>query len=70
MRILTVVEKTETGYCAYSPDIPGCVATGATREEVERTMREAISFHLEGLRADGYEVPEPTSYATYVEVAA
>jgi predicted RNase H-like HicB family nuclease len=43
---------------------------GATREEVERTMREAISFHLEGLRADGYEVPEPTSYATYVEVAA
>ena len=70
MRILTVVEKTETGYSAYSPDIPGCVATGATREEVERTMREAISFHLEGLRADGYEVPEPTSYATYVEVAA
>jgi predicted RNase H-like HicB family nuclease len=43
---------------------------GATREEVERTMREAISSHLEGLRADGYEVPEPTSYATYVEVAA
>jgi predicted RNase H-like HicB family nuclease len=70
MRILIVVEKTETGYSAYSPDIPGCVATGATREEVERTMREAISFHLEGLRADGYQVPEPTSYATYVEVAA
>jgi predicted RNase H-like HicB family nuclease len=70
MKILIVVEKTDTGYSAYSPDIPGCVAAGATREEVERTMREAVSFHLEGLRADGYQVPEPTSYATYVEVAA
>jgi predicted RNase H-like HicB family nuclease len=70
MKILIVVENTDTGYSAYSPDIPGCIATGATREEVERTMREAISFHLEGLRADGYQVPEPTSYATYVEVAA
>jgi len=70
MKVLIVVEKTETGYSAYSPDIPGCVATGTTREELERTMREAISFHLEGLRAEGYEVPEPTSYAVYVEVAA
>ena len=70
MRILIIVEKTDTGYSAYSPDVPGCVATGATREEVEQTMRGAISFHLEGLRAEGYEVPEPSSYATYVEVAA
>jgi predicted RNase H-like HicB family nuclease len=70
MKVLIIVEKADTGYSAYSPDIPGCVATGATREEVERTMHEAISFHLEGLRAEGYEVPEPTSYATYVEVAA
>ena len=70
MKILIVVEKTDTGYSAYSPDVPGCGATGATREEVEGTMREAISFHLDGLRAEGYEVPEPSSYATYVEVAA
>jgi predicted RNase H-like HicB family nuclease len=70
MRILIIVEKTDTGYSAYSPDVPGCVATGATREEVEQTMRGAISFHLEGLRAEGYAVPEPSSYATYVEVAA
>ena len=70
MKILIVVEKTDTGYSAYSPDVPGCAATGATREEVERTMREAIAFHLDGLRAEGYEVPEPSSYATYVEVAA
>lgn len=51
MKVLIVIEKTETGYSAYSPDIPGCVATA--REELERTMREAISFHLEGLRAEG-----------------
>ncbi|MFQ5848684.1 MAG: type II toxin-antitoxin system HicB family antitoxin [Candidatus Methylomirabilales bacterium] len=70
MKVEIVVEKTDTGYSAYSSDIPGCAATGATREEVERTMCEAISFHLEGLRAEGIEVPEPGSYATYVEVAA
>lgn len=69
-KFLIVVEKTATGYSAYSPDLEGCVATGGTREEVERTMREAIRFHLEGLREDGYEVPEPHSYATYVEVAS
>jgi predicted RNase H-like HicB family nuclease len=70
MRILIVVEETETGYSAYSPDVPGCVATGATREEVEATMQGAIAFHLEGLRAEGHEVPEPRSYAVYVEVPA
>ena len=70
MKILIVVEKTKTGYSAYSPDLEGCIATGATREEVENTMREAIAFHLEGMKADGYPVPEPHSYATYVEVAA
>lgn len=48
----------------------GCVATGATREEVEREMREAIAFHLEGLRADGAEFPEPNTYATYCDIAA
>ena len=70
MKILIVVEKTETGYSAYSPDLEGCAATGPTREAVEREIRDALAFHLEGLRVRGYEVPEPQSYATYVEVAA
>jgi predicted RNase H-like HicB family nuclease len=70
MRLLIVVEATTTGYSAYAPDVPGCVATGATREAVERTMREAIELHLEGLRADGVTVPEPHAYATVVDVAA
>ena len=70
MRLLIVVEETATGYSAYPPDVPGCVATGATREEVEGTMREAIIFHFDGLRADGEDVPEPRSYAIYVDVAA
>ncbi|GIW41306.1 MAG: HicB family protein [Candidatus Binatia bacterium] len=70
MRYLIVVEKTETGYSAYSPDLPGCVSTGATREEVEKNMGEAIEFHLEGLKQEGYEIPAPRSYSTYVDVAA
>jgi len=70
MRYLIVVEKTDSGYSAYSPDLDGCVATGATQEEVERAMREAIEFHLEGLRAEGYALPAPQSYATYIETAA
>lgn len=69
MKILIVVEETPTGYSAYSPDIEGCVATGQSREAVERGMREAIEFHLDGLRADGEAVPSPRSYATFVEVA-
>jgi predicted RNase H-like HicB family nuclease len=70
MKILVVIEQTSTGFAAYSPDLDGCVATGATREEVERTMREAVEFHLEGLRAEGEDVPAPHSYATVIEVAA
>ena len=70
MKVLIVVETTDTGYSAHSPDVPGCVATGSDRESVEREMREALAFHLQGLRADGFPVPEPSSYATYVEVAA
>jgi predicted RNase H-like HicB family nuclease len=69
-RYLVVVEQTETGYSAYSPDLPGCIATGSTREEVEANMREAIEFHIEGLRLEGYPVPEPTSESTYINVAA
>ena len=70
MRILVVVERTETGYSAFSPDLTGCVATGASRAEVEGAMREAITLHLEGLRAEGIAPPEPQAYATVVEVAA
>ena len=70
MKVLIVVEETATGFAAYSPDVEGCVATGATREVVEQMMREAIEFHLQGLRAEGQAVPAPHSYATFVEVAA
>ncbi len=70
MNYLIVVEQTDTGYSAYSPDLPGCVTTGKTREEVEKNMREAIKFHLEGLREEGYVIPQPHSYATYTEVPA
>ena len=70
MRLLVVVEQTATGFSAYSPDVPGCVATGPTRPDVERTMREVMEFHIEGLRAEGLAAPEPHTYATVVEVAA
>ncbi len=69
-KFLVIVEKTATGFSAYSPDVPGCGSTGTTREEVECNIREAIEFHLEGLRLEGYAVPEPISYSFYVEVAA
>jgi predicted RNase H-like HicB family nuclease len=67
---LIVIEETGTGYSHPSPDLPGCVATGATRTEVEKNMREAIAFHLEGLREEGELVPEPRSYSAYVELPA
>ena len=70
MNYLIVVEQTNTGYSAYSPDLPGCVATGRTREEVEKNMREAIEFHIDDLREEGYVIPQPHSYATYTEVPA
>ena len=67
MRFAIVIEKAEGNYSAYVPDLPGCVATGATVEEVEREIRDAIRFHIEGLREDGLPVPQPTSIAEYVE---
>lgn len=70
MKLLVIVEQTGTGYSAYSPDLPGCVAAGASRVDVEQRMREAIEFHVDGLRADGQQPPEPHTYATIVEVAA
>jgi predicted RNase H-like HicB family nuclease len=69
-KYLIVVEKTGTGYSAYSPDLDGCVATGNTREEVEREMRGAIAFHLEGMAQNGEPTPEPHTYSAYVEVPA
>jgi predicted RNase H-like HicB family nuclease len=65
-----VAEKTDTGYSAYSPDLPGCVATGRTRAEVRKAMREAIQFHLDGLRADRVAPPAPHSYSLYCEIPA
>lgn len=70
MRYLIIIEKTDTGYSAYSPDLPGCVSSGGSVEETEQNMHEAIEFHIEGLRAEGYEVPKPTSRSSYVEIAA
>jgi len=70
MRYLIVIEKTDTGFSAYSPDLPGCVATGRTREKTEKEMREAIAFHLEGLRTEGEPVPPPQASSSYVEVPA
>jgi len=69
-RYLVIIEKTATGFSAYSPDLPGCVATGRTRKEAEKEMRAAIEFHIEGLRLAGEEIPEPQSQASYCEVAA
>jgi predicted RNase H-like HicB family nuclease len=70
LKYLMVIEPTGTGFSAYSPDLPGCVSTGTTREEVEQNMQEAIELHLEGLREEGYPVPEPSTSSAYVEVTA
>lgn len=70
IKYLIVIEETATGFSAYSPDIPGCVSTGHTRDEVERSMQEAIEFHLDGIREDGQPLPKPSSSAAYVDVAA
>lgn len=67
MKYLIVIEATNTGYSAYSPDIDGCVATGSTTEEVTKNMQEAITFHLEGLKSEGYEISQPKSVSSYVE---
>jgi len=69
-KYLIVIEPTQSGFSAYSPDLPGCVSTGVTQPEVEQNMREAIAFHLDGLRQEGEPVPEPQTYSTYVELPA
>jgi len=67
-RFLVVIEKANGNYSAYSPDLPGCVATGETREEAERNMHEAIEMHVRGLREDNLPIPQPESFAEYVAI--
>lgn len=67
MKFAVVFEKTPGNYSAYLPDLPGCVATGATHEEVERNIREALAFHLEGMRAEGLPIPQPAAWTELVE---
>lgn len=69
MRYAVVIEDAGPNFSAYVPDLPGCVSTGATVAEVERNIREAIEFHLDGMREDGETIPEPSSKVNYVEVA-
>jgi predicted RNase H-like HicB family nuclease len=70
MRYAIVIEEGDNNYSAYVPDLPGCVSTGDTLEEVKAEIAEAIAFHLEGLRKDGLPIPPPTSRADYVDIAA
>jgi predicted RNase H-like HicB family nuclease len=70
MRYAIVIEKAECNYSAYVPDLPGCVATGATVAEVESEIREAIAFHVAGLREDGLPIPSGSSQVEYIEIAA
>jgi len=70
MRYLIIVEQTNTGYSAYSPDLPGCISTGKTPEETIHNMQEAITFHIEGLQLAGCPIPKPSSISAYVDVAA
>ena len=70
MRYAVVIEEAGANYSAYVPDLPGCIATGGSIEEVEQQIREAIEFHIEGLREDGLAVPEPSSRVEYIDVAA
>jgi predicted RNase H-like HicB family nuclease len=67
MRYAVVIEKAEGNYSAYVPDLPGCVATADTIEAIEKEIRDAIRFHIDGLKADGVDAPPPTTIAEYVE---
>ena len=70
MRYMVVIERGETSWGAHVPDLPGCIAVGETRDEVLQLIREAIDFHIAGLRQDGLPVPSPTSESDFVEVGA
>jgi len=67
MKYAVIIERGERNYSAYVPDLPGCITTGKTLEDTKRVMREAIAFHLEGLREDGLPIPEPTTLVDYIE---
>lgn len=67
MRYAVVIEKADNNYSAYVPDLPGCVATGATIDAVQRQIRQAIRFHLDGMSQDGLPTPQPTTVCEYVE---
>jgi predicted RNase H-like HicB family nuclease len=67
-KYLIIIERGETGYSAYSPDLPGCIATGRTLRETRSRMRGAMEMHVEGLRAQGLQVPEAQSTSAYVQV--
>jgi predicted RNase H-like HicB family nuclease len=69
MRYATIIEKTPTNYSAYVPDLPGCIATGSTIEEVSAQIQAAVSFHLEGLQLERLPIPEPTTICEYIEAA-
>ena len=69
-RFLVVIEKADGNYSAYSPDLPGCVATGKTRDEAAQSMHEAIEMHVRGMLEDDLPVPESSSFAEYVAIAA
>lgn len=68
-RYLVIIEKTTTGFSAYSPDLPGCVATGKTRDTVESNMRDAINFHIEGLKIKGEPIPTSSTESAYLVVS-
>jgi predicted RNase H-like HicB family nuclease len=70
MRYAIVIENAGGNYSGYVPDLPGCIATGSSIEETEQALREAIEFHLEGMREDGDPIPPPSSHVEYIEVAA
>lgn len=70
MRYAIVIEKAESNYSAYVPDLPGCIVTGTNIQQVEAAIREAIEFHIDGLREDGSPIPLPSSQVEYIEIAA
>ena len=67
-KFLVIIEDTKTGYSAYSPDLPGCVSTGATKKEIQENITEAIKFHLEGMKDEGLAIPAPHTEAIYCAV--
>ena len=70
MQYTVIIEKSKTGFGAYVPDLPGCVAVGESREETTILIQEAIEFHLEGMKEEGLTIPEPMSSSELIEVAA